>query len=86
MNFTDSPFERMMKQIPRPGRSYDKPSREPAPKRKENPTTYRDIIIRNAGTSDNGVPTKSQTLRGEEEQRSGADFGSIWPEVAERSL
>lgn len=53
MNFTDSPFERMMKQIPRPGRSHDKPSREPAPQRKakKKPEAYRDIIIRNAGTS-----------------------------------
>ena len=47
MNFTDSPFERMMKQIPRPGRSCDKPSRETAPqhKSKKKPEAYRDIII-----------------------------------------
>lgn len=33
-----------------------------------------------------GSPQSRKTLWGEEEQRSGADFGPGWPEVAERSL
>ena len=49
MNFTDSPFERMMKQIPRQGRGgaapYRGPVTTPRPKPKEKPETYRDIII-----------------------------------------
>lgn len=49
MNFTDSPFERMMKQIPRQGGGRAKPCRGTAPpprrKPKERPETYRDIII-----------------------------------------
>lgn len=84
MNFTDSPFERMMKQIPRPGRACEKNGQESASPRKPKKSSeaYRDIII----TSAHGNPAKSQTLRGEEEQRSGANFGPNWPEVAERSL
>ena len=40
-----------------------------------------------AATSENmGPPQSRKTLWGEEAQRSGADFGPIWPEVAERSL
>ena len=40
-----------------------------------------------AETSENmGPPQSRKTLWGEEEQRSGADFGPDWPEVAERSL
>lgn len=49
MNFTDSPFEQMMKQIPRPGRSAAKPWGEsvtpPRNPQKKKPDTYRDIII-----------------------------------------
>ena len=47
MNFTDSPFERMMKQIPRQGGA--KPCRGPAapprPKPKKESEAYRDIVI-----------------------------------------
>ena len=40
-----------------------------------------------AATSENmGPPQSCKTLWGEEAQRSGADFGPNWPEVAERSL
>lgn len=42
MNFTDSPYERMMKQIPRPGRG---PAAPPRPKAKKKANTRRDIII-----------------------------------------
>lgn len=49
MNFTDSPYERMMKQIPRPGRGDAPPRRGPAapprPKAKKKANTRRDIII-----------------------------------------
>ena len=48
MNFTDSPYERMMKQVPRQGGGRAKPCREPhppKPKKKGKEETYRDIII-----------------------------------------
>ena len=47
MNFTDSPFERMMKQIPRPGRGEAPPRRGPAlpPRPKKKANAHRDIII-----------------------------------------
>ena len=49
MNFTDSPFERMMKQIPRQGGGTAKPCGEsvtpPHKPKKKKPDTYRDIII-----------------------------------------
>lgn len=48
MNFTDSPYERMMKQVPRQGGGRAKPCREPnppQPKKKGKEETYRDIII-----------------------------------------
>ena len=49
MNFTDSPFERMMKQIPRQGRGGAKPCggtvAPPRKPEKKKPNTYRDIII-----------------------------------------
>lgn len=49
MNFTDSPFEWMMKQIPRQGGGEAKPCREsaapPRPKPKKKPDAYRDIVI-----------------------------------------
>lgn len=55
MNFTDSPFERMMKQIPRQDRGGAKPCRGAAastcPKPKKKTDTYRDIIITDAATS-----------------------------------
>lgn len=49
MNFTDSPYERMMKQIPRPGRgdalTRRGPAAPPRPKAKKKANTHRDIII-----------------------------------------
>ena len=49
MNFTDSPFERMMKQIPRQGGGGAKPCGEsaapPRKPKKKKPDTYRGIII-----------------------------------------
>lgn len=90
MNFTDSPFEKMMKQKPRSGRPEKTPKTKPG-----SPcygcsfwrgaacigTCYRDL------TSGNMETRQSQAaLPGKEEQRSGADFGPSWPEVAERSL
>lgn len=49
MNFTDSPFERMMKQVPRQGRGGTSLRRGAAatPRRnpKERPEAYRDIVI-----------------------------------------
>lgn len=55
MNFTDSPFERMMKQVPRQGGGGAKPCRgtasPPRHKPKERPEVYRDIVITNATTS-----------------------------------
>ena len=51
MNFTNSPYERMMKQVPRPGRNYVQPSRGPVapmqPKKQGNNShrIHRDIII-----------------------------------------
>lgn len=49
MNFTDSPYERMMKQVPRQGGGRAKPCRGTAPppskKAKKEQEAYRDIII-----------------------------------------
>lgn len=49
MNFTDNPFERMMKQVPRQGGGRAKPCRGTVPppqrKPKERPEAYWDIII-----------------------------------------
>lgn len=55
MNFTDSPFERMMKQIPRPGRGNAKPCRGSAAPlckpQKRKPDAYRDIVFTEVSTS-----------------------------------
>lgn len=60
MNFTDNPFERMMKQIPRQGRANGKPCGgavpSPQPKPKKEQETYRDIVITDSATSGQFVP------------------------------
>lgn len=65
MNFTDSPFERMMKQIPRQGRGGAAPCWGPAApprhKPKKKPDTYRDIIITSGQTP---TPQSLTALRG----------------------
>ena len=97
MNFTDNPFEKMMKQVPRACRPEAQKAPPGSPCRDCSywrgmacvGTCYRDLILlgKEAGTSGSMGTLQSQaTLQGEEEQRSGADFGPTWPEVAERSL
>ena len=92
MNFTSSPFEKMMKEVPRPGRGGGEPcdgcrdryicGGQPRRCRKK----FRALIVEPSKTSDNRAPAKSYDFVGKGGTTERTDFGPSWPEVTERSL
>lgn len=91
MNFTDSPFEKMM-QTPRVGNDGGNPcdgchiSNYCKGKPSQCKKRFRALIVKPSRASEKGNPTKSQDFVGRGGAAERADFGPCWPEVPERSL
>lgn len=91
MNFTNSPFERMMKEIPRPGHGGSdlcagcRHLKECKGQNGRCRKKFRTLIVE-PRTSDGRAPAKSKDFVGKGGTTERGDFGTSWPEGTEHSL
>lgn len=91
MNFTNSPYEKMMKEIPRPGRGGNdccdgcRYLKECKSQKGRCRKRFRTLLVE-PRTSDKRAPAKSKDFVGKGGATERGDFGTSWPEGTERSL